>query len=364
MQIIFATLPNLGQFNLMFSIANKLSNEIKNEEIYFATCDSKKEILQFNNKINFISMGKMNTMNNINPEKIYSSIKAPNMFIESEILLTQLLSKDSYEEPYKNMENFIKKDLKQKNILLIIDVLTFFGLDIAKKYNIPYIVISPMDPSTFLTSKLPWSYPMVFEPYYSTVFDIIKHKIELNFYMFYNIIFRKLGYSRIELTGGFNNPERILRDSNAIICSNIWGPIEPFDHPFNLFMVGSIIEGNPNYNDNIIDWINKNNKNVIVVSFGSIAELSPKIIENLYTAFEKIVKQYNLKILWKLKNSNIEFINNDNIKIINWIPSIKEVLNNKKIILNIHHGGANSFQEALFYGIPQIIIPFWSDCYG
>lgn len=363
MKIIFASLPNFGQFNIAFTIANKLTNEI-NEKIIFMTGDDRKHIIKSNNNIEFISMGKMETMSNINPELIYNEKKSPDMFIESEVFLKYILSKDSYEEPFKKMETFIKKD--NDKYLLIIDVLTFFALDIAYKYNIPFVVLCPIDPSNFFVSKLPWKYPSILEPYGCNSIDIIKHKIELNLYTIYNLIFRGLGNNRINLTGTFNSPEKILRSSKGIICSNIWGVVEPFDHPYNLHMVGSIIENEKfNKNNEIIKWINEDNKNVILVSFGSIANLNFNIINNLRIAFKNIVEKYNVKILWKLKNNinNLD-INCKNIKIIEWIPSMKQLLNSRKVILNIHHGGANSFQEALYYGIPQIIIPFWSDCYG
>lgn len=363
MKIIFASLPNFGQFNIAFTIANKLTNEI-NEKIIFMTGDDKKHIIKSNSSIEFISMGKMETMTNINPELIYNEKKSPDMFIESEVFLKYILSKDSYEEPFKKMEKIIKKN--NDKYLLIIDILTFFALDIAYKYNIPFIVLCPVDPSNFFVSKLPWTYPGILEPYGCNNFDIIKHKIELHLYTIYNLIFRGLGNYRIELTGTFNPPEKILRKSKSIICSNIWGPVKPFDHPYNLHMVGSIIEHNDfNENNEIIKWINEDNNNVILVSFGSIANLNFNIINNLIIAFKNIVEKYNVKILWKLKNNinNLD-INCKNIKIIDWIPSMKQLLTSGKIILNIHHGGANSFQEALYYGIPQFIIPFWSDCYG
>lgn len=362
MKIIFVTLSNFGQFNIIFSIANELSKKINNEEILFITGDNKKEIIEKNKKIKFISIGKMETINNINPEMIYK--KPADMFTESEVLFKYLLSEDVYEDPYNQMIKFMEKKIFNiTDCLMIIDVITFFALDFANKYNIPYIVTCPVDPSGFFTSSLNWSYPSIFDPYDSSFLNIIKNKIEIKLYIIYNILFRKLGNTRFKLTGSFESPENLLRKSEAIICTNIWGPVEPFDHPHNLHMVGTILEGNT-YMDNtdLIKWINKDSRNVILVCFGTIATLTPDIINNLRMAFINITNNYNIKILWKLKNNDIKFT--DNIKVIDWIPSIKEILDNEKIILNIHHGGANSFQEALYYGVRQLIIPFWSDCYG
>ncbi|KAK6066196.1 UDP-glucoronosyl and UDP-glucosyl transferase [Seiridium cupressi] len=85
-----------------------------------------------------------------------------------------------------------------------------------------------------------------------------------------------------------------------------------------------------------------------------------------------------LQILWKLKRyGNFETgtgskihdvlgqeIDNDLVRIVDWLqeqPSA--ILQSGHIACSIHHGGANSYNEAASAGIPQVILPQWTDCY-
>ncbi|KAH8898630.1 UDP-Glycosyltransferase/glycogen phosphorylase [Thozetella sp. PMI_491] len=54
----------------------------------------------------------------------------------------------------------------------------------------------------------------------------------------------------------------------------------------------------------------------------------------------------------------------DRVRITDWVNAEpKSVLESGHVICSINHGGANSFYEALCTGVPQALLPAWSDCY-
>lgn len=44
-----------------------------------------------------------------------------------------------------------------------------------------------------------------------------------------------------------------------------------------------------------------------------------------------------------------------------WLPSITAVLSHPAVKIAVHHGGGNSFNEAVYYGLPQLIVSQWGE---
>jgi len=84
----------------------------------------------------------------------------------------------------------------------------------------------------------------------------------------------------------------------------------------------------------------------------------------------------NLQVLWKLKPTPTTSSLTSalptilpapllpRVKITPWLtPDPLALLLSGTIILSIHHGGANSFYEALKAGVPHLVLPVWFDTY-
>jgi UDP:flavonoid glycosyltransferase YjiC (YdhE family) len=99
----------------------------------------------------------------------------------------------------------------------------------------------------------------------------------------------------------------------------------------------------------------KNNRKNIVLCFGSVLDPAnypeiTNIIINMANKFE-----YNL-IVSSRKPNFISF--SEYLTIADYLP-LPQLL--KRNSLFIHHGGANTFSEALTLGVPQILIPLTTD---
>ncbi|KAK4032007.1 glycosyltransferase [Parachaetomium inaequale] len=90
-----------------------------------------------------------------------------------------------------------------------------------------------------------------------------------------------------------------------------------------------------------------------------------------------------LQVLWKLKRDRPgdvptyetgpgtkvykvleEAMEEGRVRIVDWVkPQPTAILQTGTVVCSVSHGGANSFNDALTCGIPQLVIPGWVDCY-
>ncbi|KAF5728764.1 putative UDP-glucosyltransferase 74F2 [Tripterygium wilfordii] len=129
------------------------------------------------------------------------------------------------------------------------------------------------------------------------------------------------------------------------------------DYGLNLFQLDSSMS---------IDWLNnKPPRSVIYVSFGSMADLNDKQMEELAHGF----KRSNFYFLWVIRDSEESKIprgfkeetSKSNVGlIVNWSPQL-EVLADEAIGCFFTHCGWNSTIEALSLGVPVVAMPQWTD---
>ncbi|KAI5656461.1 hypothetical protein M9H77_25254 [Catharanthus roseus] len=113
-----------------------------------------------------------------------------------------------------------------------------------------------------------------------------------------------------------------------------------------------------------ITWLNKRSENsVIYVSFGSLAELNTKQMEELAWG----LRSSNNYFLWVVRKSEESKLpkgfleeKTDKCLVVSWCPQL-QVLAHKSIGCFITHCGWNSTLEALSLGVPMVAMPQWSD---
>lgn len=83
-----------------------------------------------------------------------------------------------------------------------------------------------------------------------------------------------------------------------------------------------------------------------------------------------------LQVLWKLTRKAPCYddermrdvlgrdIDSGRVRIVDWIaPEPSSLLEERNVVCAVHHGGANSFLEAVAAGVPQVVLPVWIDCF-
>ncbi|KAF5020259.1 hypothetical protein F66182_7737 [Fusarium sp. NRRL 66182] len=68
---------------------------------------------------------------------------------------------------------------------------------------------------------------------------------------------------------------------------------------------------------------------------------------------------------WALVHDTLQpLIDQDRARVTDWlVAEPKSVLESQNIVCSVNHGGANSFHESLCSGVPQALLPAWTDCY-
>ncbi|KAI3622918.1 hypothetical protein GLX27_004093 [Malassezia furfur] len=120
-----------------------------------------------------------------------------------------------------------------------------------------------------------------------------------------------------------------------------------------------------------LDQASLNGKRVVYINMGSIFFYSRRDYDNIVEALLRLHDLFpELQVLWKIPKLPFEsqpipsadesrlplFIRREE-----WLPSVEDVLQHPAVAVCVHHGGGNSFNEALYYGIPQFCVSQWVD---
>ena len=123
--------------------------------------------------------------------------------------------------------------------------------------------------------------------------------------------------------------------------------------------VGPFISKKPDpLPSDIQSWLDsKKEKSVVYISMGTIVHTSQKMMQTVYHGIPS-----NYSVLWSTASKTIlDGVENDDRYLIkSWIPQVS-ALNHPAISLAVLHGGAGGVHQALYFGIPMIVIPFGGD---
>lgn len=107
-------------------------------------------------------------------------------------------------------------------------------------------------------------------------------------------------------------------------------------------------------------FVNLSESGVVVFSLGTNVRSEFITVEKqlMFIKIFQQLPQYNF--LWKFESISTQIKLPANVQIWPWIPQ-SDVLAHQNCKAIIAHGGALSTQEAIFHGIPLLIIPFVYD---
>ncbi|KAK0645433.1 hypothetical protein B0T16DRAFT_411164 [Cercophora newfieldiana] len=138
---------------------------------------------------------------------------------------------------------------------------------------------------------------------------------------------------------------------NVIGC----GPILPSFKP--------LAETNPD----LSSWLDTGP--TIVINMGShVTHESQQINEILHAIERTLEKHAKLQVLWKLQSDTLPSIPPaiaSRVRVMAWLPGHPAAIltASNKIVAYVHHGGSNSFHEAVAAGVPHVVCPVWLDTY-
>ncbi|XP_034827103.1 UDP-glycosyltransferase UGT5-like [Maniola hyperantus] len=106
-------------------------------------------------------------------------------------------------------------------------------------------------------------------------------------------------------------------------------------------------------------FLNESEHGVVLFSFGSHLRTStlPKYKEQIFINALSKLKQ---RVVWKYEGSDAEGTQFGNILRVKWLPQY-ELIQHKKVVAFISHGGMLGMTEAVSAGKPTVVVPFFAD---
>lgn len=110
----------------------------------------------------------------------------------------------------------------------------------------------------------------------------------------------------------------------------------------------------------------------VIINMGSHVTYDTEQASEVMSAIEQSIDQHpNIQVLWKCRKTahpdgNIADAPVDSrIRLVSWLPATPAacLTASKSVLAYVHHGGSNSFHEAVAAGVPQVICPVWIDTY-
>ncbi|GAB1204834.1 hypothetical protein APSETT445_003497 [Aspergillus pseudonomiae] len=125
----------------------------------------------------------------------------------------------------------------------------------------------------------------------------------------------------------------------------------------------------------LASWLGR--RPTVLVNLGSHVTYTIDVLKELMAGFRMLLdKRPDVQILWKIKPSSgttLEDIMPDNlrtavaegqVRVEPWL-AVEPIciLTSGHVECMVHHGGSNSYHEAIRAGVPQVILPVWLDTY-
>ncbi|XP_072169449.1 UDP-glucuronosyltransferase 2B13-like [Diadema setosum] len=86
----------------------------------------------------------------------------------------------------------------------------------------------------------------------------------------------------------------------------------------------------------------------------------PRIpIESMVETFARVFSELPQRVIWRCSGPKSRFLGN-NTKLVDWLPQ-KDLLGHPKARLMVYHGGANGVFEAIYHGVPMVILPLFAE---
>lgn len=122
-------------------------------------------------------------------------------------------------------------------------------------------------------------------------------------------------------------------------------------------------------------WLQARSGGTVLVNLGTLNVSDAAYALEMAKGLKRLLDaQPEIQVLWKIKTSTAlsseiaillsDALAKDRIRIFSWLKADPlSILSTGNVILSVHHGGSNTWHEAVSFGIPQVVLPLWFDTY-
>ncbi|KAN0087849.1 hypothetical protein V8E55_006470 [Tylopilus felleus] len=275
--------------------------------------------------------------------------------------------------------------------VVVVDTLFYSALDACKLLGQKFMVIYPIGLKEAATNVQPyfaafWKYPIGCSGFpfplewWQIPLNIYLH-IRFNILMMTSVNIKRIGAIRRSL-GLENIFGTQLYPGVKYICPALPETDFPFAViPEDLLLCGPIIvpfdpleESDPE----LVKWLD--NGPTISINLGSHVVSNEKIAREVIGALRILLDHHarrgssKIQVLWKVRaDGDVRKLIDDiigkeikegRVKVVAWLDvEPVSLLQHPNVVCTVHHGGANSFYEGVWSGVPHIVMPVWYDTY-
>ncbi|KAL4778686.1 diacylglycerol acyltransferase-domain-containing protein [Aspergillus varians] len=156
----------------------------------------------------------------------------------------------------------------------------------------------------------------------------------------------------------------------------------PFQIPDNVVACGPIllpVASVKTQDPELFSWLHQ--APTVLINLGTLYAPDPSVVLEIAMGIKTFLEYRSdrkIQVLWKLPKhphdqgeiytqSVIPLqkeLDTDQVRIQSWFEvEPLAMLETGQVVCSVHHGGANSWYEAIQNGIPHVILPAWQDCY-
>ncbi|KAI0687509.1 hypothetical protein C8Q76DRAFT_788342 [Earliella scabrosa] len=158
---------------------------------------------------------------------------------------------------------------------------------------------------------------------------------------------------------------------SPVLCVSTPGTDYPAVIPPDVICCGPILQEFAPLEDvdpELHAWLSQ--RPTVLIVLGSHVRLSEEAAGHIYRSLQHLLEaRKDVQVLWKLqKQDNYELRGlasyGDRIVLVDWLRRDPiAILRTGYVVCFVHHGGSNSYHEALATGTPQVILSPWFDCH-
>lgn len=273
--------------------------------------------------------------------------------------------RDMFSNPQELIYSIEQLNQQEQPDLVIVDQLSYGATLALVGLEIPFVTFCPPHPETIQSTEgfngLTELWPKALEPSESEKRELLQKQKELNksFSQAFKKVFSTHFHNRSGDTDFLNNPFSLTSPLGVFFnypeFSNRSKKILPKDPPSyyaHYCFEGEELEGD------LKTQVIKEKRLKVLISFGTFLSERKDVIETLINGFLDHEDSWHIYVATGGSEEFFMEFSSDQITKASFLPQ-KALLPHMDVI--VHHGGANSFTETLYYGKPMMVLPFSSD---
>ncbi|CAG7959066.1 unnamed protein product [Penicillium olsonii] len=270
--------------------------------------------------------------------------------------------------------------------LVVLDWLLFPAIDACNVIQAKYCFLTPntaFDHIPSLRLSKPWKYPQINSGFaYPLPWSQILPNIYLAIRLILSLAFspRLKALQQARNAHGIPGPNPPIGISAQTIIPSHPDTDYPCSIPSNITCCGPILRACPSLSEqdpDLASWLAS--RPTVLVNMGSGVVWDTRRTKNFAEGIRVLLERRGwVQVLWKMQTVSLmgeaeqdgvalecirEYVDSGQVRIMAWLPDPIAILKSGNVLCMVHHGGANSFHEAVQAGVPHVVLPVWYDTY-